>query len=1043
MSKQLSCLATFGGVSGWTVQEAVDQLGESQVLRSNERTYTCDQLVILFQRPLFTKTDDRFSFCHQLFCEYLAAAALRSLPLRKQRQLLETPSPVLRHRVLTPYRGVAVFLAEMSPEFRDHLIEHDPLVAFLAELPGLPPTIDERLTKAVIDQAIANRRAYWWEIPPRGERPLDFLAKHRPRDVAGFLRSYLECGGEMPLLWSTACAAAWGGCLDLNDLLLDLAHNNGLHVSIRKSAIDAVIASGATDSIRALYDLLDSKNDQVRGHVLRGYRIAESPRPSDYLSKLHGGAHDDSLHCLLQTEAISFAAHLDEQGLGEAVRAVWDHFAELGNLRPHALRGLFRRAIDLGFDEIPPALVIELWLRHNSGQVFYMEQLQDLVSSSAGLFARIWNYVMDRLAGEDCEFYYFELDGHLAQVCNDRVFDLLPANKTALKDDQEQLILGVLSRHWQKEPTSERLHDFQIKAPAFTARFQLPKPSVEPVPRDPLESIRRISSSLGHEDLPCDVKVNQILLAIAQTIHGDDQSWPEPAEIVEFLRHLSAPLVAQVLGVFQVCVSKTNYAREQTAADKFRRTPREYAIPFWVLRSFQREIPKEKLDEFIRCYAFSSVPGPEGSKSYYSLLDELRDLDSSRWADTVVWLVEFPGTNSYDPLNYLISQQSDVYVPRCRQRLTKCDFSTTEFGSLLDYWVVRKPTGFTQTLQDCYGYATRDEHKTQVLFALLAEDDDWAWNELRHRIENVDAPTEAEHLSSHRPLRLPQNRSRLTLLADWYAYVRGGERRAHWPESLGPALLETIVAIGGSNAIEELRRLQEQRAFPDARWLSHAILRVEDLMLTAQADTMDAGPLLDFINREEMGVVLNERDLFEWVCRAVEWEKEDLEKRAQQVAGYWNEHDDEWSPKTEPQCQNLLWPAVQRRLAHIGVVGTEERFIRADRADFWVEKPIKEERSLQVGVELKVARKGYGYKRLVVPVQTQLWQQYLEPSQCKHGIYVVLWFRDSERYPYPTKWATPQELLEELDRRKQDIMDRHDVEIACYVIDLTTWPRLH
>ncbi len=235
LTKQLACLSTFGASPTWREQEAINQLGASKMLQDDQGPITPEQIRVLLRRPLFTKIEERFSFSHQLFREYLVAKALQQLPLRKQRQLLIAPSASLQHRILTPYRGVAVFLAELSPEFREYLIEYDPLVAFFAELSDLPPETKEHLTKAVIDKAITDHRASYWEVPPRGERPIDFLHKHHPSDVTTFLRPYLERVDEISMLWATDCAMVWGRTDSLNVILLNLAHNDELNVQIRTS----------------------------------------------------------------------------------------------------------------------------------------------------------------------------------------------------------------------------------------------------------------------------------------------------------------------------------------------------------------------------------------------------------------------------------------------------------------------------------------------------------------------------------------------------------------------------------------------------------------------------------------------------------------------------------------------------------------------------------------------------------------------------------------------------------------------------------------
>jgi hypothetical protein len=68
---------------------------------------------------------------------------------------------------------------------------------------------------------------------------------------------------------------------------------------------------------------------------------------------------------------------------------------------------------------------------------------------------------------------------------------------------------------------------------------------------------------------------------------------------------------------------------------------------------------------------------------------------------------------------------------------------------------------------------------------------------------------------------LSVDRSRLPLIADWYALVchkRIGDE-AIWMQGLTQSLLEIIVAFGGESALHELRRLQERHASPGVEML--------------------------------------------------------------------------------------------------------------------------------------------------------------------------------------------------------------------------------
>ena len=255
-------------------------------------------------------------------------------------------------------------------------------------------------------------------------------------------------------------------------------------------------------------------------------------------------------------------------------------------------------------------------------------------------------------------------------------------------------------------------------------------------------------------------------------------------------------------------------------------------------------------------------------------------------------------------------------------------------------------------------------------------------------------------------------------------------------QGLAQALLDIIVAFGGETALHELRRLQESHAYPGVVWLSHAMLRIEDQMLAEGAILWAGGSLLDFVNKLSLGMIASERDLFEWVCQALDEVQDALEQRAEGVAGFWRGE----QPQPEPWCQNVLWPLLQLTLQKFGIAVSigEEKVIQKNRCDFWIEYPRQGVSPFRVGIELKIARKQYGPNELIKPIETQLWRKYLRPSGCRHGIFVVLWFRDDRRYHGPRTWPHKVALTAALRQKCEEVMETHLASMISYVIDVTT-----
>jgi hypothetical protein len=197
--------------------------------------------------------------------------------------------------------------------------------------------------------------------------------------------------------------------------------------------------------------------------------------------------------------------------------------------------------------------------------------------------------------------------------------------------------------------------------------------------------------------------------------------------------------------------------------------------------------------------------------------------------------------------------------------------------------------------------------------------------------------------------------------------------------------------------------------------------------------------LLNFVNRERFALIYSERDLFEWILHAVEQIKEGCEFRAEGVEGYWDSN----QPKTEPHCQNVLWPQLRNLLGAISVAGVEERLIGPNNCDFWVECPRQGLPSIKIPIELKTARIGYRPSDLVEPIENQLFRKYMQPENCGHGIFIIFWFKGGRRYAGPSRWASPGDLLQDLILKSKSIEEKHSVTITPLIIDVTKPPRHH
>jgi hypothetical protein len=587
-------------------------------------------------------------------------------------------------------------------------------------------------------------------------------------------------------------------------------------------------------------------------------------------------------------------------------------------------------------------------------------------------------------------------------------------------------------------------------------------PPQQPPSRDPYADAQKLSEALtagGHHPL---TQTWHVLCAIAEMEYGSPHRDVTTEDVLRVLRRVTASVKQRILASFRACIAEIHYERRETTASNISLTSLKLEIPFWVLRQQGESCAVEKVAEIICCY-YGIYGDPD---RYEELLEELRQRDRVLWERCILQVLESGGIVSlHRPIQYLIRVHEPIYLPQCRERLEQGAFDRSHVDSLLAYLSALRPPWYREALQQYYTRVKKLVHQRIgggrqeslkpgqgngaegaralsywdqfcPLLLLMSDDDDWAWREFAHRLRREDVPLQHEEFPGMRHMHFPDSSARLPVLADWYALMRRKRSAEDMnPFDLARSLLERIVTIDGESAIQELRRLQRTHAFPDARWLSHAMFRIEDRLLTAESMPWESGLLLDFINKEHLGVIRHEHDLFEWVCQAIEDVQESLERRGEGVAGFWKGH----MPHHEASCQNILWAFLRLTIQRsaIAAVEGEEKCIGRNRCDFWVEYPRRGADAFRVGVELKVARAGYGAAELVQPVETQLWDKYLRPTGCRHGIFVVLWFRDNRRYHGPVHWDTRNALAEMLRKRCKELEQQHGVSLTSYVIDLT------
>ncbi len=521
-----------------------------------------------------------------------------------------------------------------------------------------------------------------------------------------------------------------------------------------------------------------------------------------------------------------------------------------------------------------------------------------------------------------------------------------------------------------------------------------------------------------------------------------DRIVDDPIAILHYLYEQSEFVKQKVLAIFEECVLNVNFLRKKIDRNRISMSPEYLYTAFSVLIEAGQIFPSGKVSEILKCFAFVR---DNNKNRDVSLLNMLLETDESLWSDCVIELVEDDLIDNASALRYLYDIKSDIYIAACKKRLLSGQFLNIGLKPLYDYWQLFKPPDYIEVLWMTYLTLRRpvtnpnpSSQQFQILGTLLFEDDEYAWADLEFRLSRSDVIFGSELGEPWWKGLISNNSFKINTLAEWFLLTQIQKLpKKFLSDDISGLLLESIKNIGGQCAIDELNNLINNSNDLNLKYLSFHIIQIEDKMINDSVNPWEPGNLLDFILKDKFGIVNSDRDLFVWVRESLEEIKDTIELRGEGTPGFWNQIDRRREPKHEPECQSVLWALIRPKIESYGLSNIEEHFIGPNRADLLVEKIVNDGNNFQILLELKVARKNYGEAELIDPIETQLYKTYMFPKVCKFGIYVVLWFKESS-YNYPAKWETPDDLLSDIIQRSKKVENEKGVNIACYIIDLTT-----
>ncbi len=1035
LAELLACAATFMKKGHWTAQEAVDLLGDSALGR--ERTLTTPEKVrTLLDRPLFSRSRDSFRFSHQIFQEFLVAHVLDRLPLRKQLQLLGTALPG-SHRISTPYRGVAAFLCEGSPSFFDHVLCHDPLIALFAENTGLTPEQNEQLLAAVIDQAVSESRFPWWPIPPHGNSPLPLVARFRPRDIAGFLGRYFN-GDRTSHLWATACAEQWSGDTRLNTDLVKVALDGTEFIQTRRDAIAAVEGNGDRRALRDLSSLVMDADDAVASHALRMYRQIQRPSPAAYIAVLRALPRPRTASSYFQREGREFGDSVSAEDVSDALKVLATEWRALDKIAGHMLDGLLATAAKAQSDDVPTDLLLACLAASVPGHAFYEDSLVELLRSRPTIVWKLFVEAMHQLSSDMASHLWHKAD-LFAELGGEALLDMVPPWGT-LPGNSQYFVSRVCYSLFSREPSFERLERFKAKAAGYVHDAWMPQHRERPSGRDMLSEKETLLNAIASETSAL-AQAWHVLKAVE---HIERRGTP-PSSVVDralaVISRQSRYIEPRMLDLFRRCVADVRYFTEwHDDGIKAKATATWLATPFLVLWEMGERFSADKVSEFAVWYAHN-IQSEDGRQRLDSLLAYLASVDIGVWRACLTAIADYGCNATHYALSVLGETRDRAYEGQCRLALQAPQNIRSYLSDLVLYWRIIHPPDYDDVLRQCYdvlsatpdaeiAHGQRDQARFSALLLMMAENHDWAWTEFRRlfRSEQLPSNLPVEHLQWFSAVAV---REHLPLIAEVYGWMlanqpRDDSTRAH-------TVLDLLASADEPAALVELRRVATTLPRDKKAESAYGLLQVEDRLLDTAVPPQQSGILIDYILGQEFGILRDDRDLFEVVCQAIEAIQEELETRGEGVAAFWNGDE----PKAEPDCQNVLWPRLRDKLARLGVSDVEERHIGPNKVDWWIEIQSRTNPPLRVALELKTARKRYGKSRLVEPIETQLWEQYLKPTNCRFGIFVVLWFRDPTRYDYPTQWQSASSLRKDVKFQCASIEQAEAVTLSGVVVDLT------
>lgn len=253
------------------------------------------------------------------------------------------------------------------------------------------------------------------------------------------------------------------------------------------------------------------------------------------------------------------------------------------------------------------------------------------------------------------------------------------------------------------------------------------------------------------------------------------------------------------------------------------------------------------------------------------------------------------------------------------------------------------------------------------------------------------------------------------------------------------SLLTSLKERGTKEAVEALRRIADSQ--PQRWWLSLLVDHAKSRGVERVWKGVSVSELLHLADTTEGRLVNSEAQLIDVLDESLRHLEKSLHGTPPAVRDLWNT--DSTTPKTENELSDYLQRHFQRDLENRGVVTNREVNIRpTDIPDFCVDAVTEDARTGDYGgISAYVEVKGCWHPDLETAMEDQLKDRYLHESPCRHGLYVVGWFRcskwsgDDHRLSQTPDWSVKQ--ARNFFDDQADQLSDHDTTVKAVVLDLS------